>query len=75
MEQSFVLHQGWLRGSQGPDRASGAKQVRWPLTNPQGRRGRTSSRTNASGNERGAAARPGLGYPIRKLGDNFFNGA
>ena len=23
----------------------------------------------------GAAARPGLGFPIRKLGDNFFNGA
>ena len=28
----------------------------------QGRRGRASSRTNASGNEPGAAARPGLGF-------------
>lgn len=41
----------------------------------QGSRGCTSSRTNESGNEPGAAARPGLAFPIRKLGDNFFNGA
>lgn len=41
----------------------------------QGSRGRTTSRTNESGNEPGAAARPGLAFPIPKLGDNFFNGA
>ena len=36
-----------------------------------GSRGRTSSRTNESGSEPGPPARPGLAFPIRKLGTTF----
>ena len=64
-DQSFsVRHQSWLRGSQGATAFDESK----------GSRGRTSSRTNESGNEPGAAARPGLAFPIRKSGGNL-NGA
>lgn len=63
--QGLDQYQSWLRGSQGAtafDESKGSRRC-------------TSSRTNESGNEPGAAARPGLAFPIRKLGDNFFNGA